>query len=309
MNIVVTSFGSIGRRHVMNLITRGIKPFVVTHYPDRAFDAVFIEDLAGLPASASVTHAIVCSPTARHVGDFCRLADLGVRHVLLEKPIAGTLEDAARITETAGPKGIEVYTAYNMRYLPCFWQIRQFVRDHLHSMRIVEISMGHYLPEWRPYKDYRLSYSTRRSEGGGVDLDLSHEIDYMVWLFGLPAARQICRKKISTLELDAPDFFAGFFDYGSFVALVELDYIKRKRERSVRILCENGNTLLCDFAGEKMSVWLHEEGREITDFDESCFDMNRTYVDELDDFLNNRLSDRGLLPTGEEAFDVLKLII
>ena len=40
-----------------------------------------------------------------------------------------------------------------------------------------------YLPQWRK-KNYKKSYSSNAKLGGGVSLDLSHEIDYIQWIFG-----------------------------------------------------------------------------------------------------------------------------
>ena len=51
-------------------------------------------------------------------------------------------------------------------------------------MLSVRSSVGQYLPEWRKNTDYRKGVSARQDLGGGVLLELSHEIDYIQWIFG-----------------------------------------------------------------------------------------------------------------------------
>jgi len=68
--------------------------------------------------------------------------------------------------------------------------------EYLNAGSAVEIKVGHFLPLWRPNADYRKSYRSKRWLGGGVDLELSHEIDYCLWLFGDKYKKsQIFRKK------------------------------------------------------------------------------------------------------------------
>ena len=43
---------------------------------------------------------------------------------------------------------------------------------------------GSYLPSWRKNIIYNKSYSSDKKKGGGVLLDLSHEIDYITWILG-----------------------------------------------------------------------------------------------------------------------------
>ena len=48
----------------------------------------------------------------------------------------------------------------------------------------VRCEVGQFLPSWRPNIDYRESVSARKALGGGALLELSHEIDYLMWIFG-----------------------------------------------------------------------------------------------------------------------------
>ena len=77
------------------------------------------------------------------------------------------------------------------------------------SLYFAEIEVGQYLPAWSPLSDYRESYSARKERGGGAASDLSHEIDYMRYLFGDPVSWKIMKSKVSDLDINCEDVFKG----------------------------------------------------------------------------------------------------
>ncbi|MBN1788102.1 MAG: Gfo/Idh/MocA family oxidoreductase [Sedimentisphaerales bacterium] len=301
--IVVVGFGSIGKRHTKNLLDMGIRPFVLTQYPDEQIEAKFVSKLEDI--FEGIKYAVICSATYKHPADILELAKSGVRNFLVEKPIAADMTEAHKILELAEKEKLNISVAYNMRYLPCFGVIKDFIQQNLSAIRMVDICAGQDLRQWRPYKDYRKSYSVDKRQGGGIDLDLSHEIDYMLWLFKEPTGKNIVKAKVSELEMDCPDVFVGTYKYRSFVVTVRLDCIRQKKERYIKIICENGNRLECDFVNNVIKQVL-DETEEIID-DKSLFDMNKTYIDEMEEFLGISVETK-LLTTLEESVKVLEAI-
>ena len=84
MKVFVAGFGSIGRRHTENILALGIVPYVLTGYPDLNVKAKFVSNIEELEAEG-ITHAVICSSTARHLDDFNKLAGLGIKEFLIEK--------------------------------------------------------------------------------------------------------------------------------------------------------------------------------------------------------------------------------
>ena len=79
--------------------------------------------------------------------------------------------------------------AYNLRFLPVFREIERILREAVIGQTLfVRIEAGQHLGAWRPARPYALGYSASTARGGGVALDLSHELDYMRMLFGHPIA-------------------------------------------------------------------------------------------------------------------------
>ena len=296
-DVLIVGYGSIGKRHARNLLAMGIKPLVLTQYPD-GNDACFFAHLADIPRE--VEYCIIASPTVRHHADFEALCRHGCRKILIEKPVAIDVRRAESMKELAKQYGVTAHCAYNLRFMKVFDRIREVVEQHKTDIRLVEIVSGQYLPEWRPYKDYRNSYSAHREQGGGVDLDISHEIDYMSWIFGPPLKIELTiREKISSLDIDSPDLFMGIYRYSAFFVRVQLDYI-RKKERTLRIIGEHSNILDVDFINCRIVIYDKVEPLE------PYFDIDKSYEKELHAFLWN--SDSEHLASLDEGIDVLKLL-
>ena len=295
--ILIIGYGSIGKRHVNNLIDLGYQPIVLTKYPDQNESIIFVDNF---DRCVDVEYCIIATPTANHYKDFKNVINhTYCKNFLIEKPIDCNLQNAINILNVAIKKQMKVHVAYDMRFINVFEKIKTFIEDELDNIRLVKIVAGQYLPEWRPLRDYRLSYSAHKYMGGGVDLDLSHEIDYMLWLFGHPNKKLISyKKKISDLEIDSPDYFKGLYEYPRFIIDVEIDYF-RKLERSLRLIGENCELVFLDFI--KRKILLH--GKEAKE--DNLFN-NNTYVEELKEFLN--LKPHKKLCTIEESIKVLEVI-
>lgn len=296
--VLVVGYGSIGKRHVKNLLTLGIQPFVYDTKIKREKNVNFINNLDNIP---DVEYCIISTPTACHYQNFMDvISNTQCKKILIEKPIDMNLNNAKKILDTANKNNINVNVAYNLRYLSCFENVKKIIKDNRNNIRIVKIICGQYLPDWRANIDYRKNYSAKKKMGGGVDLDLSHEIDYMLWLFGKPNKQIVSvSKKISSLEIDSIDYYKGLFDYGNFIVDLELDYI-RKKERNFRIIGENKEILNVDFINKKITI----NGMKI--HGENLFDFNRSYIMEIEEFLG--LADTRKLCTLEEGIKVLELI-
>ena len=70
----------------------------------------------------------------------------------------------------------------------------------------VNIFCGAYLPCWINNIHYSKSSSAKKKLGGGVLLDLSHELDYIQWLFGKMEIEYCKSKKLSNLNIETDDF-------------------------------------------------------------------------------------------------------
>jgi predicted dehydrogenase len=91
-----------------------------------------------------------------------------------------------------------------------------------------------WLPDWRPERDYRASYSARTDEGG-VLRDLVHELDYAEVLFGRPASLAAHLDHDGPLDIEAEQAATLLWQTATATVTCRLDYITRPPTRGVTI--------------------------------------------------------------------------
>lgn len=178
---LVIGYGSIGARHVRVLSELGLQVAVVSGHAVELPGVSVFRDLVQAFASLSPDYVVIANETVRHRTTLDALAAVGFAGpILVEKPAVATIEQTAPLTAN------HVRVAYNLRFHP----VLQVLAAELQNENVISVQAyaGQFLPNWRPGTDYRDSYSANRALGGGVLRDLSHEIDYLSWLFG-PWAR------------------------------------------------------------------------------------------------------------------------
>ena len=241
MKVLLVGLGSIGKRHVAALLS--IHPdcriFALRSQPDsEAYPGVTnITSLTELP-DEGVDFAIVANPTALHAETIELLLPLKCP-LFVEKPLHDTLQIADLLMEVT-ERGVLTYVACNLRFLDCL----RFIKEQIplqagKRLNEVNVYCGSYLPEWRVGQDFRKSYSANAEMGGGVHIDLIHELDYLYWLFGMPAQVTRIARNRSSLGISAFDYANYILEYPLFAASVVLNYYRRDPKRTLELVWED----------------------------------------------------------------------
>lgn len=285
MKLLIIGYGSIGKRHSRNAEGLGHDVVLLRHGKGQVNSKGLKEYYSFadvLESEDSFDGAIICSPTSRHLNDAIMLVERGIPF-LLEKPAADGLRSTQKLNDAL--KGFVRYDiAYNLRYYPALKFIKDFL-PNLGKLYSARIQAGSYLPDWRKGVDYRNTISARKNLGGGVHLEMVHEIDYLIWFFGIPKQIFGYVNKISELEIETEDICSALLKYadGSVVEL-HLDYFSRKPFRDCQIVAENG-TLDWSISDGKVMYYAKGKGCSEEVFSVgSNYDFNDTYVKELEHF-------------------------
>jgi predicted dehydrogenase len=235
----------------------------------------------GAPARSSGrggVHLIACSLALKSTFQRCSL--------FIEKPLSHDWEGVQRLLETVKENRLVALVGCNMRFHPGLRQLKRLLADRaIGKVIAARVEVGQYLPDWRPWEDYRQSYSARRELGGGVILDAIHEIDYIRWLLGEVAGTTCVADKVSQLEIDTEDVAAILlrFENGA-VEEIHLDYIQRPYRRTCQIIGEDG-TLHWDYTAGEVR-WFSAQTKQWKVYGNPIgWNPNQMYLGEMRHFL------------------------
>lgn len=293
--LAVIGLGNISERHRANLkiLYPDAKIFAVSSSGRQPTEKlsnadVLLKDLDDLLIN-KLDMAIVASPSTSHARHAISLLRAGVP-VLIEKPLAACSGDVEAIIAVANETKTPIAVGYCLRYLSSCQEMRRIIHQgDLGVIYNVFVEVGQYLPDWRPNTDYRKTVSANQALGGGALLELSHEFDFLDWLFGELTPHSAILRSSKELSLDVEDS-ADILAYvaNETVISIHLDFLQRKPNRKCRINGSRGS-LEWDLLNNQIKINTAE--KEYLAFDEKHVDRNQMYIDMLNDF-NNKISDR-----------------
>lgn len=213
--------GSSGRRIAVSASGRG----TIAH----EFSCIDQEDFVTRDR-IPVDLCVIATRTRNHVRDAMEFAPSS-RRLLVEKPLAGSLSEAMVLASAEALLTKDVTVASPLRFMTGFRESRRLLAT-LGNLVRVEITCQSWLPDWRPGSDYRASYSTTAGEGG-VLLDLIHEVDYAVALFGLPETVSAELSEEPTLGIPVESHADITWKYANFDLKLRLSFGSKRPVRSL----------------------------------------------------------------------------
>lgn len=241
-NALVVGLGSIGQRHAR--VLRELGHPVATVSRRGGGDYMSIADAL---RETRPGYAVVATETSGHADALRELAATGFRGtVLVEKPIfsnAGPVPDYPFANVSVG---------YNLRFHPVVTALAARLRGR--QAITVSAYVGQDIRDWRPGRDHRSTASATVAAGGGVLRDLSHELDYLLWLFGPWRRVAALGGSSGARQLEVDDHIDLLLEMqGSQAVQVHMDYLDRPGLRKIRVNLED-ETIEADVAGGRLTV-------------------------------------------------------
>lgn len=246
MKFLIAGLGSIGRRHLHNLITLGEKDILLfrTHQstmPDDDLKSFPVETDLKLALAQKPDAVIISNPTSIHLDVALPASEAGC-HLFLEKPISHSVESLDVLHANMLHYGKQTLVGFQFRFHPVLMQIKALLDScEIGRPLSVHVHWGEYLPGWHPWEDYRKAYAARSDLGGGVVLTLCHPFDYLRWLIGEVDSLSAMTGSVSNLDLGVEDLAEVILSFkNGCIGSVHLDYFQRPGEHWMEITTSHG---------------------------------------------------------------------
>lgn len=290
MKFVIAGLGSIGRRHLRNLVSLGEKEVLLyrTH-----LSTMPEEDLAGFKTVNDFQQAldtkpeavIISNPTALHLEIAIPAAKAGIP-MLLEKPVSHSLERVDDLAAMEKLKNLQILVGFQFRFHPTLIRMKELLSEGAIGTPVsCRAHWGEYLPNWHPWEDFRNSYAAKPELGGGVVLTLSHPFDYLRWIMGevdslwafTSDSKDLSIGSESTAEI-------GLQFSGGATGSVHLDYIQQPGSHTLEIIGSRGS-LRWDNASGELKLYTSTSKEWNSFFPPADFERNDLFIAEMKAFL------------------------
>jgi predicted dehydrogenase len=303
MKVVIIGLGSIARKHISAL--REIDPEVEIYALRSGQKGKDVEGVADFYDFDEIEKigpdfVLLSNPTSMREAVLKSLLRLN-KPLFIEKPVLADVVNARAIGMEIEARNLLTYVACNLRFRECL----HFTHNLLKSeSRVNEVNVycGSYLPDWRPGVDFKNVYSARPEMGGGVHLDLIHELDYTYWLFGAPDSVTSTLRSSSSLAIGSVDYAAFQLLYPGFTANVVLNYYRRDYKRTLEIVTDK-RTLEIDLARNTVK---DHTGKVLFAGEESFLP---TYLRQMQNFFDLMKGKDALQNSFLDGVEVLKIAL
>ena len=309
--VLIVGFGSIGQRHFKNIkkLYPNIEIGILRSSNNKkniTHENVFFDLKSAIDFNPDI--AFICNPATFHIDTAIKLANEKI-HFFVEKPLSNNLDKINELKKIIKKNNIKGMVGYNLRFNDSLLFFKQFIeKNDLGDILFISSAVGQYLPAWRPSQDYKKTVSAQSALGGGALLELSHELDYLIWIFGRPVSVYGKMMKVSELKIDVEDLVLSNISFHhksrQIDCALQLDFLQHKPYRKCKILFKDG---LVIWDGIKNTVELHKEN-ECEIIFKSTKERNDSFEKEITEYINCIIGDSASPVSIDDGINVIKLI-
>lgn len=288
-NFLIIGYGSSAIRHIKNLhkINKDIFYFILSRKKKITLNFVkknsfkHIKKLNEINLN-EISNTFICTGSNEHFKHISNLSNTKT-NIFVEKPLMDTSIKINEFKKILKKTKSKIYIGYNLLFSNSlnFLKKKKLEKEKINK---INIKAAYYLPFWRKNINYKDSVSSSKKKGGGVLLELSHEIHYLLWLFGKPKWTSAIIQKKSNLKINVEDSANIILGFNKFICTVELDFISKKYIRFCQI-DTNENTYVWNFKKNTVIKFSNKNKSKI--LFKQKFNLNNSYISQLNFFLNS----------------------
>lgn len=304
MKILFCGLGSIGKKHAALLQRHfpGYDLFALRTYQGQEKNDLNIQELRSWSEVDLHTFgvAFITNPTSLHLQYALECASRKM-NLFIEKPVDQSLSGLEDLLSLVDRHRLTTYVAYPLRFHPVTRELKSILHHQhfLHSRAVC----ASYLPSWRPNQDHKKSYSSHQKQGGGVLLDLSHDIDLIAYLYGEILEIEGFAGRQSTVTVDSEDYADLLITHPLGKTNLHLDYFCIEPRREIEITTQS-SFIKADLIHNTLQI---NDGKE-SQLKKFPFEREDMYRDQLSYFFRN-IENRKMENNLFSAADLYKKLI
>jgi UDP-N-acetyl-2-amino-2-deoxyglucuronate dehydrogenase len=209
--------------------------------------------------SADADVVIVCTPSGLHAAQGIAAAKAG-KHVITEKPMAITLEQADGLVQACDSAGVRLFVVKQNRLNPSV----QLLKRAVDKGRFGRIYLANTTVRWNRPQEYYDSASWRGTwefDGGAFMNQASHYVDLIQWLVG-PVESVVAKTATQARRIEAEDSGVAVLKFrNGALGVIEVNVLTYPRnwEGSISIIGEKGTAKIGGTAVNKIEHWSFAE--------------------------------------------------
>lgn len=322
LNFAIVGCGHIAKKHaeaiknaeganllaVCDTIPENMTPYI------EEYGVQGYEDLDDLLKNPEVDVVNICTPSGYHAPLAIKAAN-AKKHVVVEKPISLTLEDAQAIIDACNENGVKLSVVHPNRFRPAVKAIRKAMDEG----RLGKLSHANATVRWnrnQAYYDQAPWRGTKSLDGGVLMNQAIHNLDLLLWLMGdIDEVQSMTATRLRKIE--AEDVAIGLvrFKNGALGVIEAATTIYPKNlEETLSVFGETGSIKLGGVTANKIDHW------NIATMDEAETEalVNEIEADPfgtpghqciIEDMVEAIKEDRTPIVTGEDGKKALELVI
>ena len=291
LKVLIIGYGSIGQKHGKILKKFGCKIVVFSKQKKVPFKVIrYKKEII----KYNPDYIVISNSTSKHI-EYINFLEKNLKKkiILVEKPISNKHKKLKL-------KNNKYIVGYNLRFHPVIQFIKKRIK--MKNIHFISINVSSYLPDWRKNINYSNSNSAKKKFGGGLLLELSHELDYIKWMFGEIKLIYSYNKRISNLKIDTDDILILLGEINKKIKVIfNMNFFSRINKRDIQIEGKNFS-LKADLIKNDIEILTKKKKKK---YNWKKFKILNTYVEEHKKIFRKDLKD---FCTFEDSMKILKMI-
>lgn len=296
--ILFIGYGSIAIKHIKIIKKKTKSPIYVLSKHFKG-EKKLIKISLKKALNTTYEYCFICTPSTERM-KYLKLFENNCKSFFLEKPISNNYKKAKYILSKIKSKK-NIYIGYVFRNNLIIKSLKKIIEQKkLGIINSVQVISRSYMPSWRNNIDYKNSVSSKKSKGGGVLLELSHEIDILFYLFGnikLFSKRLTRSKNLKINVEDRADIM--FLNKNKIPINLLLDFNSYLNERRIII---NGSKSLIDVNLNSNFYYIYTRNKKKKY--EFKNEISKMFYRQLTNYVNNNFKNNSVI----DSLKVLKII-